>query len=139
MLYGGDLPDVANQPANQPPRPQPFGRAIHARLAPDPWGPWTEPEPVLTPSAMADHLVCTADGSPAGCLPYPDPPIRPDCLEAIDPEGPGRLYGAGVIDVLTRAAGPAVGRGPAADVYWNVSTWHPYAVVLVKTRIENGG
>ena len=28
------------------------------------------------------------------------------------------------------------GNGPAADVFWVVSTWHPYAVVLVRTHIE---
>jgi hypothetical protein len=31
---------------------------------------------------------------------------------------------------------PQIGRGPAADVFWNLSTWHPYAVVLVRTHVS---
>jgi hypothetical protein len=26
--------------------------------------------------------------------------------------------------------------GGAVDLYWNVSTWNPYAIVLMRTRIE---
>jgi hypothetical protein len=45
------------------------------------------------------------------------------------------LYGVNIIDPYTRVSS-AEGRGRAVDVFWNVSTWNPYAVVLVKTHIE---
>jgi hypothetical protein len=131
LLYGGDLPDVLNADGNDPSKPQPLAHAIHARFAPDPWGPWTAPRPILGTNAMARHLVCAPNGSPPLCLPHPDPPIRPACLEAFDRDGRGRLYGVNVLDALTRAT-----PGGGVDVFWNVSTWHPYAVVLVKTNVE---
>ena len=46
------------------------------------------------------------------------------------------MYGANIIDAYTRAVPAESGPGPAADVFWNVSTWHPYSVVLVRTHIE---
>jgi hypothetical protein len=50
----------------------------------------------------------------------------------------GRLYAPNIIeewtedvsDDATRARGERT-----ADLYWNVSTWNPYQVVLVKTRL----
>jgi len=137
MLYGGDLPAPVDLPPPDPQHEQPYPGAIHGRLALDPWGPWSDPQPLLTPETMAPRLVCKADGSPAGCLQRPDPPIRPLCLAGLDPEGAGRLYGAAMIDALTHPVTAENGSGPAAAVYWIVSTWNPYAVVLVKTRIEN--
>ena len=70
-----------------------------------------------------------------GCLPPPDPLIRPQCIENVDPLGGGNLYGANIIDAMTRPVGDA-GRRQAVDVFWNYSTWHPYAVVLARTRVE---
>lgn len=46
----------------------------------------------------------------------------------------GRLYGVNIIEAWTQPV-PAEGDSPAgADVYWNVSTWNPYQVVLVRSR-----
>ena len=88
---------------------------------------------MLAPNDIASELVCSPDGLPAGCRPRPEPRIRPACLEWADRDARGRLYGANVIDAWTRAA-PDGARG--AEVYWNVSTWHPYRVLLMKTRFE---
>ena len=38
-----------------------------------------------------------------------------------------------MIDAYTRPAGAT-----AVDLLWNVSTWNPYAVVLMRTRIDAG-
>ena len=84
---------------------------------------------MLTPEQTAQDLVC-GHQAPAGCLPYPDPLIRPDCLEAADPLGGGALYGANIIDAMTRSS------GSGADVFWLYSTWHPYGVVLARTRVQ---
>ena len=105
---------------------------MYARLARDPWGPWTPPQPILTNEQTAEELVC-GHQAPVGCLASPDPPIRPVCIEAADPKGGGSLYGANIIDALTRPSTSAA--GDAADVFWNYSTWHPYSVVLARTRV----
>jgi hypothetical protein len=52
----------------------------------------------------------------------------------------GHLYGVNVIqewteDVTDRAPGLAKG-DRAVEFYWNVSTWNPYQVVLVKTQLK---
>jgi hypothetical protein len=134
MIYSGSVVDF-NDPDNTGGQSQPVRGAMYARLAPDPWGPWTDATPVLTEEQVAQDMVC-GQRAPAGCLPPPDPPIRPLCIEAVDPRGGGALYGANIIDSLTRRVRAETGRGPAADVFWNLSTWHPYSVVLVRTHIE---
>mgnify|MGYP001448815103 CR=1 FL=1 len=130
MIYGGSTTDYAD-PERRSGRGQSVPGAIYARHAPRPWGPWSEPEPIFTNEDAAQDLVC-GHQAPVGCLPQPEPPIRPQCIEAVDPRSGGSLYGANVIDPLTRAA---PGDERAADVFWNYSTWHPYSVVLVRTRI----
>jgi hypothetical protein len=132
MIYGGSTTDYAD-PERRTGRGQPVPGAIYARVAPDPWGPWSEPTPVLTNEQAAQDLVC-GHQAPPGCLAQPEPPIRPACIEAVDPAAGGNLYGANVIDPLTRPSA-VPGRGPAADVFWNYSSWHPYSVVLVRTRV----
>jgi len=134
MIYGGSSADFVVGGDTQGPT-GPVPGALYARFAADPWGPWSDASPVLTNEDVAQDMVCGKQ-APAGCLPTPDPPIRPACLEAVDPRGGGNLYGANIIDVMTRPSTPDSGRGPAADIFWNVSTWHPYSVVLIKTHIE---
>lgn len=134
MIYGGNSTDFLNADGTAG-QSQPVPGAMHARFAAEPWGPWTDPDPALTNDQMAQDIVCGKQ-APPGCLPPPNPIIRPACLEAFDPLGGGNLYGANIIDVMTRTTRAESGRGPAADIFWNVSTWHPYSVVLVKTHIE---
>lgn len=134
MIYGGSVVDYLN-PDDTAGQSQPVPGAMHARFADDPWGPWTAAEAILEEEVVAQDMVC-GKRAPQGCLSYPDPIIRPGCIEAFDPRAGGTLYGANIIDSLTRSARPRAGRGPAADVFWNLSTWHPYSVVLVRTHIE---
>jgi hypothetical protein len=70
-----------------------------------------------------------------GCIEPPATLIRPQCIEDVDPLGGGNLYGASIIEQMTREH-PAEA---AADVFWLYSTWHPYSVVLARTRVELGG
>jgi len=127
MIYGGSVVDL-DDPNNIAGLSQPVRRAMYARTAADPWGPWTDAEPVLTQEQVAEDLACGRQQF-AGCLPEPSPRIRPGCIEFIEPNAGGHLYGANIIDSYTRA------RGREADVFWVISTWHPYSVVLVKTRV----
>jgi hypothetical protein len=129
MIYGGSSVDFTD-PDRKSGKGQPIPGAMYARLAPEPWGPWSDPLPILTNEQTAEDIVC-GQQSPAGCLSPPEPLIRPACIELVDPHGGGSLYGANIIDPMTRGRGSS-----AADVFWNYSTWHPYSVVLARTRIE---
>lgn len=51
----------------------------------------------------------------------------------------GRLYAPNIIDEWTEDLTPPerAKTGPhSVEIYWNVSTWNPYQVVLVKSRID---
>jgi hypothetical protein len=133
MIYSGSSTDLAD-PDRATGRGQPVQGAMYARVAREAWGPWSDPTPVLTDEQTAQDLVC-GHQAPVGCLSPPAPSIRPACIEAVDARGGGSLYGANIIDALTRVRAPT-GRGAAADVFWNYSTWHPYSVVLARTRVE---
>jgi hypothetical protein len=50
----------------------------------------------------------------------------------------GRLYGANIIDEWTADVTREAGE-PAAEIYWNVSTWNPYRVALFKTELRVRG
>jgi hypothetical protein len=149
-----------------PVHPQPSPGAIHLRAAPHPWGRlmndrvrysgWSSPEPLLTRRQAAPYLACPDEGSGAlpGCIPEsetaPKPPkLGSSCVAGAvamrvqtDLSGNkiGRLYGANVIEEWTRdrtAETPGLGEGErVVDVYWNVSTWSPYQVVLFETELR---
>jgi hypothetical protein len=44
---------------------------------------------------------------------------------------PGRLYGANIVDEWTMTRG-----ANTADIYWFASTWDPYEVLFLRTRIN---
>jgi hypothetical protein len=147
MLYGGDLADyLLPDPASQ--RPGAHPGAVRIRFADHPWGPWSPPEAHLLPGSpdvvgapwgpggVLFHDQCVDVGD-AVCAPG-DPRRPPDfflpgCPSFAAAFDVGRFYGPNVIDVYTRAAGPT-----AMDLFWNVSTWNPYAVILMRSRIEAG-
>lgn len=56
-----------------------------------------------------------------GC---PAPPVQMDV---------GHFYAPNIIDEYTRRIGEN-----ELEIIWNVSTWNPYQVILVKTRIRSG-
>jgi hypothetical protein len=145
MVYGGDVPDqLLFDPTNT--RNIPFAGSIMVRFANDPWGPWSPDKPLLSPgdpSKVGDpygpggflfHYACF-DQPGAQCA--RSDPHRP--LDVLNPEcGPppfpfdiGRLYGSNIIDSYTKPDG--VG---GVDVFFNVSTWNPYGVVLMKTNVR---
>ena len=75
--------------------------------------------------------------------------VTADCIEgsaalavqtAASGDSVGRLYGVSVIeewtqDVTGEVADLAEGQR-AAELYWNVSTWNPYQVILMKTQLR---
>lgn len=147
MIYGGDLADyLLPDPVAQRPGPDPG--ALRIRFADHPWGPWTPATPLLrpgSPDVVGDpwgpggvlfHTACV-DTATARCAPgdptRPTDFFLPGCPMIGATFDVGRFYGPNVIDAYTRPAGST-----ALDVRFNVSTWNPYAVVLMQTRIEAG-
>jgi hypothetical protein len=126
MIYGGDLPArvlpiiVGNDSRV---RPDPEG-AVHVRFADQPWGPWSAPQQLYkatgdlgaaAPGGILRRPACNA----ASCAPH----------EAGYPaEDIGVMYGVSIIEPWTETHAAGV------DLYWNVSTWDPYQVVLLKSR-----
>lgn len=136
MLYGGDLPPLVityflGAGAGDAVR-DPDG-AIHARFAAHPWGPWSKPISVLKGGDPATSPpVAGTQYGPGGILYHPAC-TSSDCAPTDPTTGMGdfgRLYASIVVDAWTEARGPN-----AADIYWNVSTWNPYGIVLMKSRI----
>jgi hypothetical protein len=106
--------------------------AVHMRTADDPWGPWSPPQDVVIggdpavagsglyrPGGMLRHPACTS----AGCA-------TPTQSAVYHPEEYGFLYGTNIIEQWTQPVGAGV------DVLWNASTWDPYRVILLRTRID---
>jgi hypothetical protein len=135
MLYGGDLPDAVVEVflgANASLAVRDPQGAIYARFASQPWGPWSAPtavfaggDPAVSPPAAGSQY------APNGVL------FHPACNgTTCAPDAPsgngdyGRLYGSNIIDAWTTARA-----GGAVDIYWNASTWNPYQVILMRTRV----
>lgn len=169
MLYGGDVADALDGSPNDQPR----HGAIHMRMAPDPWGPWSEPAPLLFREHAARFLHCDAprmppSGAAAGCDldELPSDPERSystgewgpswrdfaDCrTDMPEPRQPaltpgsglpcpgtqrGNLYAPNLLLPWTVDRAGEHGYTRAATLYFNVSTWYPYQVVLAAADIH---
>ena len=108
--------------------------AIRLRTATHPWGPWSAPLDILVggdpekgpdtnseyrPSGLLRHPQCQV----AGCAPH-------SSLPNFERDEYGFLYGPNLITPWT------VARPDEVDLYWNISTWDPYAVSLIKTTLR---
>jgi hypothetical protein len=147
MLYAGDLPPYTlADPAGAQPGPAPG--AIRIRFAEHPWGPWSPPEPHLLPGSplvpgdpygpggVLFHNRCVDHGSVHCARSDPSRPTDfflagcPSIGAAFDI---GRFYGPNIIDAYTRPDGAG-----GVELLWNVSTWNPYGVALVRSTIRGG-
>lgn len=138
MIYGGgETPPIIPMGAVDDPQ-----HAIHIRFASHPWGPWSDPQqffisgdPAVAPSGYAPatqfgrngilfHPQCRNFWSDLECAP----------TEAWGLGHAGFLYGVNIIDQWNSVRLlPRLG----VDIYWTVSTWNPYQVLLMKTRVNN--
>lgn len=143
MLYGGGGSALSGGPGSAL-----ADGAIRVRFADHPWGPWSPPVAHLDPGSptvpgdafgpggFMFHPSC-ADRLPDVCA--PSDPTRP--LDFFFPGCPsvganidaGILYAPNIIDAYTRSDGAG-----GLDVFWNVSTWNPYLVALLKTNVKPG-
>jgi len=106
--------------------------AVRMRTADHPWGPWSPPQDVI--EGGDPNVAGSGQYGPGGVLRHPE------CREEgcathtqtgfYDADEYGFFYSANIIEQWTREVDGGV------DVYWNVSTWDPYRVVLLRTRIE---
>jgi hypothetical protein len=144
MIYGGDVPDsllldpnAANAQGTRGP--------LRVRFADWPWGPFSPAQILLSPGSPGNRGDAYGPGGflyHTACLDQPDAPCaRTDPVRPIDsllpgcPTPPvqldiGRLYGVNIIDAYTQPS-PEGG----LVVTWNVSTWNPYGVVLMRSLV----
>jgi hypothetical protein len=105
--------------------------AIRMRTAEQPWGPWSPPQDVIVggdpevpgsgqygPGGVLHHPGCAAQG----CAAHTQTPYYQQ-------QEYGFFYGTNIIEQWTRPSAEGV------DILWNASTWDPYRVVLLRTRI----
>jgi len=93
---------------------------IVARVASQPWGPWSAPSVLF--DAASDAGSCYFIRGNADCGPATDP---------FSPAngGPGGVYAPYVITRFNRG-GPRT-----ATIYYTMSTWNPYQVVLMRSTL----
>ena len=102
--------------------------AFRMRTADYPWGPWSEPQDIIVagdPHARPlEHQY--VEGGPL----YHPACNGEDCVEPTGDHGYGFFYASNIIAQWTRPAGEGV------DIIWNASTWNPYHIILLRTRIN---
>jgi hypothetical protein len=104
---------------------------VEARFAPEPWGPWSPPMVMLS-AAQDPNVVCTLIQSAAGC-----PGLRNYWVLPNGNPWPGIFYAPFVMDRFTRDETQAgAGQLKRAKVYWLLSTWNPYTVVVMQSTLE---
>jgi len=139
--------------------PHPWGRARASAREPG----WSSAEPLLTRAGAARFLACGKGGKAGlpGCIEDGDPSSTLQAVAAavsgkadaascmggelaygvqsmLSGDPIGRLYAPNLLDEWTQDLTPPVGapaRTRSAEIYWNVSTWNPYRVMLIKSRI----
>lgn len=95
-------------------------RGINLRAARQPWGPWSEPGVIFEPRADGGYCHFIHDG--AG-----------QCDRASDPGREGEYggeYGPYVISPLM------TGAGAETTIYYTLSTWNPYEVMLMRATLQ---
>jgi hypothetical protein len=108
---------------------------VEARTAPDPWGPWSPPTVLL--SLLHDPgVVCTlinpAPTEPA-CV-----PAKPNFWESITHTDPGGFfYAPFALERFTQDLTSAdTGGTRTANIFWLVSTWNPYQVIVMQSKLQ---
>ncbi|OGT81286.1 MAG: hypothetical protein A3H91_04615 [Gammaproteobacteria bacterium RIFCSPLOWO2_02_FULL_61_13] len=105
--------------------------AVRMRTADNPWGPWSPPQDVIVGGKPADGA--SGQFGPGGALRHPactDATCAPHSdMFAYHADEYGFFYSANIIEEWIREVPGGV------DILWNASTWDPYRVVLLRTRI----
>ena len=121
MLYNCADPDAHPKTAK-----------ILGRVAAAPWGPWSEPTVLLDPESdnRACQLLWKVPGKGNGC------DARLDDWDKEKPgEVDGALYAPFVMERYTTRVGTTAPLHKKAIVYWLLSTYNPYQVLVMKTML----
>lgn len=102
-------------------------RGINFRVADHAWGPWSTPALLFDPRVDGGYCEFIHDQMPCP----PGSPNPRDDLRAGGTDAYGGEYGAYMIDAFTR--GNAETR--VTTIYFTMSTWNPYQVVLMKSTL----
>ncbi len=101
---------------------------VEARSAPEPWGPWSTP--IILLSAVQDLKVnCTLiqNVSLTGC-----PGLTNEQTLPSGTPWPGAFYAPFVMTRYTQdVTPPGPGQPKRTTIYWLLSTWNPYVVVVM--------
>jgi hypothetical protein len=106
--------------------------AVRMRTAADPWGPWSPPQDVIAGGDPA--LGAVAQYAPGGALRHPAC-RETNCAPHMNSphfsvDEYGFFYAANIVEQwITPVSG-------GVDILWNASTWNPYRVVLLRTRLQ---
>lgn len=125
-LFGAEVDKVRHDPKG----------SLLVRFAEQPWGPWTPPEPLLAAGDLNSDAAAADQYGRGGILAHTN--CRGANCARFDPaylldfpnNNNGVLYGPSIIDPWTTH------RDSETDLYWFVSTWNPYQVVLMKTTVK---
>ena len=101
----------------------PTSRGINMRTADVPWGPWSEPQIIFQPWNDNGYCHFMHAGFP-----------HEKCDEVSDPGRDkewGGEYGPYQFDNL------AIGSSSSTTIYFTMSTWNPYTVVLMKAILQS--
>lgn len=105
------------------------GGTIEARIASAPWGPWSAPSGLI---AAGSSLYCTLIMGPTGCGAQRNFWPKTKLGKFV----PGGFYAPFVLDRYTLDA--SAGRTTrAATIFWVVSTWNPYEVIVMRTTLAS--
>jgi hypothetical protein len=87
---------------------------------------------VMLSAVQAPNLVCTLIQSDTGC-----PGLRNHWSLPTGTPWPGTFYAPFVMDRFTQdVTSPGPGQPKRARIYWLVSTWNPYVVVVMQSTLE---
>jgi Domain of unknown function (DUF4185) len=110
-------------------------RGILYRVAPAPWGPWTEPRVLFDPRADGGYCEFIHDRQPAEhCAPGSPNPQDALIARGGGPDAYGGEYGPYMIEAFTRGNT----QDKTTTVYFTMSTWNPYEVVLMRATLREG-
>ena len=88
------------------------------RFAPSPWGPWSGPVTLFDPVVSGFGLFIHSPG-------------HDNLSDATRENIPGRAYAPYIIDTFTK------GSNGISTIYFTMSTWNPYTVVLMKATLQS--